>query len=129
MVSGGRPLIAIGYKYNMQKVLSFIVTEKSGSTQSGIPYLSKYFDQFTNVAIFTAACLLVMSRLFGAFNEFDSHKKCRQSGFALEKFWVTQCGWLWLCTAVSMDMTITNFWKLLCCGVKRYHYEELISFR
>ena len=27
MVSGGRPLIAIGYQYNARKVLSFIVTD------------------------------------------------------------------------------------------------------
>ena len=27
MVPGGRPLIAIGYKYNAQNVLSFIVTD------------------------------------------------------------------------------------------------------
>ena len=32
MVPGGRPLIAIGYKYNTRKVLSFIVTENEGIT-------------------------------------------------------------------------------------------------
>ena len=32
MVPGGRPLISIGYKYNAQKVLSFIVTDNVGST-------------------------------------------------------------------------------------------------
>ena len=33
MVPGGRPLIAIGYKYNARKVLSFIVTDNAGSTK------------------------------------------------------------------------------------------------
>ena len=28
-----------------------------------------------------------------------------------------------------MGMTITNFWKLFCYGVKRYHYEKLIGIR
>ena len=70
-----------------------------------------------------------MSRLFGAFNEFDSHKKCRQSGFALEKFWVTQCGWLWLCTAVSMEMTITNLWKIFHYEAKRDHDDKFIGIR
>ena len=51
MVPGGRPLIAIGYKYNARKVLYFIVTDNTGSTKTGIPYLSKYPDQFTNFAI------------------------------------------------------------------------------
>ena len=42
MVPGDRPLIAIGYKYNARKVLSFILTYNTGSTKTGIPYLSKY---------------------------------------------------------------------------------------
>ena len=51
MVPGDSPLIYIGYKYNVQKVLSFIITYNAGITKTGIPYLSKYPDQFTNVAI------------------------------------------------------------------------------
>ena len=61
MVPRGRPLISIGYKYNARKVLSFIVTENVGSTKTGIPYLSKYPDQFTNVSIRPVALPLVMS--------------------------------------------------------------------
>ena len=64
MVPGGRPLIAIGYKYNARKVLYFIVTENAGSTKTGIPYLSKYPEQFTNVAIVPIARPLVMSIFF-----------------------------------------------------------------
>ena len=62
MVPGYRPLIAIGYKYNARKVLSFIVTENAGSTKTGITYLSKYPDQFTNVAIRPVARPLIMSK-------------------------------------------------------------------
>ena len=40
MVTGGQMPIAIGYKYNARKVLSFIVTNKAGSTKTDIPYLS-----------------------------------------------------------------------------------------
>ena len=61
MVPGGRPLIAIGYKYNARKVLSFIVTDSAGSTKNGVPYLSKYHDQFTNVSIRPFARTVVMS--------------------------------------------------------------------
>ena len=31
MVPGDRPLISIGYKYNARKIISFIVTDNSGS--------------------------------------------------------------------------------------------------
>ena len=64
MVPGVRLLIAIGYKYNARKVLSFIVTENAGSIKTGITYLSKYPDQFTYVAICPVARPLVMSIFF-----------------------------------------------------------------
>ena len=62
MVPRGPPLIAIGYKYNARKVISFIVTYNTGSTNTGIPYLSNYPDQFTNVSIRPVARHLVMSK-------------------------------------------------------------------
>ena len=61
MVPGDRPLIAIGYKYNARKVLSFIVTDNVGITKTGISYLYKYPDQFTNVSICPVARPLVKS--------------------------------------------------------------------
>ena len=60
MVPGDRTLIAIGYKYNAWKVLSFIVIDNAGTTETDIKYLSKYPDQFTNVAIFPVSHPLVM---------------------------------------------------------------------
>ena len=62
-------------------------------------------------------------------NEVDSHNKSRKSYLALKKWWVTQCGWLRICTAVAMEMTITNCWKLFRYGFKRDHYEKLIGIR
>ena len=62
IVPRDRPLIYIGYKYNAQKVLSFIVRDTEGITKTDIPYLSKYTDQFNNVAIFPVARPLVMSK-------------------------------------------------------------------
>ena len=118
MVPGGRPLIDIGYKYNARKVLFFIVTDNAGSTQTGLPYLSKYPDKFTNVSIRPVAIHLVMSKLFSAVNEVDSHNKLRQFDLVLENFWVTQCGWMRSCTTVAMGMNIANCWKLFCYGVK-----------
>ena len=51
MVHGDISRIAIGYKYNYQKVLYFFTTEMSGRTKSYITYLSKYHYQFANVVI------------------------------------------------------------------------------
>ena len=62
MVPGDRSIIAIGYKYNARKVLSFIFTDNAGSTKTSIPNLSKYPDQFNNVVILPVACPIVMSK-------------------------------------------------------------------
>ena len=128
MVPGDRPLIAIGYKYNAHKVLSFIVTDNSDITKTDIPYLSNYPDQFTNVAIRPIARPLVMSKKSDV-NEVDSHNKSRQPGLALEKWWVNQCGWIRLCKTVATGMTINNCWKLFRYGVKRDHYDKFIGIR
>ena len=122
MVPGERPIMYIDYKYNMQKVLSFIATEDAGSTKAGISYLSKYPDPFATVSIQIGANNLVMSKLFVYVNEVKSHNKSRQSYIALEKYGVTQCGWLQSCTPAAMGMTITNCWKLVCDGGKRDHH-------
>ena len=53
MMPGVPPLIAIGYKYNAHKVLYFIDTVEKVSTNSDIPYLFKYPDQFFNVTTFS----------------------------------------------------------------------------
>ena len=60
MVPGDKPLIAIGYKYNARKVVHFIVTDNARSTKTGIHYLSKHPEQFTNVAIIPVSHPLVM---------------------------------------------------------------------
>ena len=61
-VPGDRLLIAIGYKYNARKVLYFIITDNAGSTKTGLPYLYKYPDQFTNVAIRPVDRLLIIPK-------------------------------------------------------------------
>ena len=118
---GDRPIIAIGYKYNMCKVISFIATEYACSTKDGIPNLSKKPNRFSNVSILPVSCTLVMSKLFGYVNEFYSHSKYGHSDLALEKYW--------LYSTVAMGMTTTNFWKLFCYEVKRYHNGKLIHIR
>ena len=93
-VTGNRPLIYIGYKYNYQNVFSFIPTENTGTTKYAVTYLFKYSEQFYNAPIIPVDFTLVVYKFFGNINEVDSHKKNRQSDLALEKHWVTQCGYL-----------------------------------
>ena len=62
MLPGYRTPIAVGYKNNARKVLYFIVTDNAGSKNTGIPYLYKYPDQFTNVAILPVDRPLFMSK-------------------------------------------------------------------
>ena len=70
-----------------------------------------------------------MYKSFGYINEVEYHNKPRQSDLDLEKLWVTQCGWLRLCTPFSIRMTITNCWKLFSYRVRKDHYEKLIGIR
>ena len=90
-----------------------------------------YISILTNLLMLPFALLLVplLCQKQSAVNEVDPHNKPRQSDLALEKWWVTQCGWLRLRTAVAMGMTITNCWKLFRYGVKRDHYDKLIGIR
>ena len=71
-----------------------------------------------------------MSKVFGLVNGLESHNKSHQLDITLDKFWVTQRGWIQLCTTVCMGGgAITIFWKLFFYGVKRYQYEKFIGTR
>ena len=123
------PLISVSYKYNMCKVLSLVDTLDTGIKKAYIPYLYHYPDPFSNFFILPGTHPLIMSNFFGSVNEVESHKKSRNSDSELEKFWVTQCGWLLLCTTVDMVINITNLWKLFHYGFNRDHCEKLIGIR
>ena len=70
-----------------------------------------------------------MTKFFGSVNEVDSHKKSRQPDLTLDKYWVNQSGWLGLCTAVDMVISINNLLKIFCYGVKRYQYDKFMGIR
>jgi hypothetical protein len=38
----GTDLLAIGYKYNIKRVLKFVATADAGSTKAGVPYDMKF---------------------------------------------------------------------------------------
>ena len=90
---------------------------------------SIYLSALTSSLMFTFYLLFV---LISCLSSLDlsiklNPKKYRQSDSALERFRVTKCGWLRLCTAVAIGTNLTNFLKLFHHGVKRNHYEFLIG--
>ena len=78
----------------MWKVLSFIVIEDTRSTKESLTYLSKYTDHFSDVSICTVDLHLVIHKVFVSINEVNFHNKPRQSNLVMDKFRVTQCGWI-----------------------------------
>ena len=56
ILPGVRPLISIGYNYNVRKVIYFIFASKAGTKKVGITY---YLITFTYFIIFTFTQLLV----------------------------------------------------------------------
>ena len=113
----------------MWKVIYFIDIEDKLITNSGIPYLSKYPDPFSNVAIFPVDWPLVMYKFFGYDNDVEYHNKSMHYDLSLEKLYITQYGLLRLCTTVAMGSTITNWWKIIRYCVKRYNYDTFIGIR
>ena len=73
IVTGDRPFMANLYKYNYWKVLVFIATDGSESTDTDDPYLSRFPDNYYNVYIclFFHPCVLV--GYFNACNAKDNH--------------------------------------------------------
>ena len=86
---GERPLLSIGYKYNSSKVIGFIATEGSGSTEPGDPYLSRFPGIYSNVSVRPIALPHLLGSYFNACNAIDNHNMMRQSDISLEKYWVT----------------------------------------
>ena len=89
ILTGNKPLMAIGYKYRSHKVLGFTSTDGGRSTEPGVPYLSRYPDNFPNVSISPVFCPHFIGGYFGAFNTIDNHNSMLQSDIELDKYWVT----------------------------------------
>jgi hypothetical protein len=71
----GVELLALGYKYNMRKVLCFVFTKDAGSTAPGEPYVARFPDEHGNVKTRKVPRPEVISRYFGASNVVDSHNQ------------------------------------------------------
>ena len=127
IVIGGRPLLSIGYKYNYRKVLGFIDTKGSGSTEPGYPYLSRFPDIYSNVSVHPVIRPHFLGRYFNACNAIDNHNRMCQSDLALDKYWVTQRGYFRLATTVALGMGITDGKIIYCNGVAEGNVDRKIS--
>ena len=107
----GVALVALGYKYNRKKVLSFVMTRGAGRTTDGEPYIQKYCSKTTRqVRQRSVGRPHIISQYFRHSALIDNHNQARQGLLQLEKAWVVQCGFLRLSTTL-LGMELTNAWK------------------
>ena len=114
---GEIPLLVIGYNYNYRKVLGFIASEGSGSTEPGDPYLSRFPEIYSIDPVYPVVRPRLLVRYFNACNAIDNQNRMQQSDLLLEKYWVTQSGYFRLATTVVLGMGIIDGKLLYCHGV------------
>ena len=127
IVPGGRPLLAIGYKYNSRKFLGFIATKGAGSTEPGDLYLSRFPDIYSDLSVHPVVCPHLIGRYFNACNSIDNHNRIRQSDIVLNKYWLTHSGYFTLATTVALGMGITDGKPLYWHGVAERNVDKNIS--
>ena len=123
-VPGDISLEDIGYKYNFWKVLGFIVTERTGGTDPGDPYLSCFPYIFYIVSVRHDFCPRIIVRSYNAYNSIDQHSKMHKYGLTLDKYWMTQSGYFRIGTTVALGVGITNAKLLFCCGVSEENRDK-----
>ena len=111
----GEQMYAIGYKYSSKKVLSFIASENTGTTLPGKSYEARWTDRHRNTHCRKIDRPRVVSTYFERSNCIDVHNQVRQAEVALEKCWVTKCGYFRLITTL-FGITVVD-----CRKACRYH--------
>ena len=127
IVIGGRPLLAICYRYNSRKVLGFIANEGDGSYAPGDLYLSIFPDIYSNVSVCPVVIPHLVGRYFNACFAIDNHNRMWQSDLALEKYWVTHGRYFRLATVVALVMGIADGKLIYCHGVLEGNVGRKIS--
>ena len=122
----GETIYAIGYKYNMRKVLLFIATEEAGNTMPGTPYEAKWLDDNGRMCSRQIPRPHLISEYYKNSNQIDKHNHARQGVLALEKNVVTQCGYFRLFTTY-LGITVTDAWKLYRHGLGDKHPNKDVS--
>jgi hypothetical protein len=119
-------IYAVGYKYCKSKTLCFIFNEGASSTEQGEPYIAKWKDDNDNTIMKQVNRPEVCSIYFRYNNVIDVHNMMRQKELALEKYWVTECGFFRLLTTV-FGMTIVDCWRAYRHHISPNHRHKQIK--
>ena len=90
------------------KFLLFMSTKGARITEPGDPYLSRFPEIYSNVSVCPIVRTHFLGSYFNACNAIDNHNIMRQSDLAIDKYWVTHCGYFRLANKVSLGMGITD---------------------
>lgn len=107
----GVDMVCVGYNYLRKKVLTFLFNKGAGSLKNGVLYIARWKDEHLNTMSKLVPCPSVVAKYFQDSNKVDSHNQSRQFDLALEKMWVTRCGFLRLNTTI-FGMCVVNAWKV-----------------
>ena len=102
-------LLAIGYKYNQRKVLSFLATKGVGHTEPGKAYEARWKDEHNNTQSREIPRPAICSTYFEHCNAIDVQNQSRQFDLHLDKQWITNDGYFRIATTV-FGMTIVDMW-------------------
>ena len=108
IITGGRPLLDIEYKYSYMNVLGFIYTEGAESTEPGDHYLSRLPEIYSNFSVRPVVLHRLLGIYFNACTTIDNPNSMQQYDIVLEKYWVTQSGYFILATTVALGMGIID---------------------
>lgn len=120
-------VLAIGYKYNYSKVLTFVATCGAASTLPGTPYIQRFVDQVGNPASRQVPRPIMLSRYFKYSDCIDSHNNLRQKRLAMEKTWVTQDAWFRLATTIIGICVIDTFRYVQHNRPQRHKYNNMTT--
>jgi len=105
-------IYALGYKYCCSKVLFFIFTAGAGHTECKPEYAyeAKWKDDNLNTLTRKISRPHVCDIYFKNSNVIDVLNQSRQFDLALEKHWITQCGFFRVVTTL-FGVTVVDAWR------------------
>jgi hypothetical protein len=93
-------LVAVGYKYNKKKVMSFICNKGVGHTDNRKPCKASWKDDNQNTRTRDVPRPDVVAKYYDGCNVIDVHNQSRQYNLRLKKHWVTKDGFYRLATTI-----------------------------
>ena len=107
-----RNLLAIGWKFNSDKVLTFLATDGFATTEpSPEPYRMRFPDEHGNMQFRDVPRPLLVHKHFEVLNCIDIHNHLRQENLALEENWITRNGNFRVLTSI-IGFNVTDTYQL-----------------